>query len=803
MIGTSSLSSSLLLLLALVGTGCTPKTTDTGEDDTDVDTDSGVPADDTAPDDPDADGDSYPASTDCDDTDADVSPGATEVCNDVDDDCDGTVDEAGAADEQEWHLDDDGDGFGDPTPVFACNAPHGSVDDATDCDDSRTYVSPAATEACNGFDDDCDGDVDESGATGETDWYLDLDEDGYGDGDPTLACDLPDGFVAVDGDCDDDDALINPGEMEVCDGVDQDCNGDVDELPAVGTSTYYLDADGDGYGTSAGRRSACEAPAGYVSVSGDCNDANAAIAPGLTETCDGVDQDCDGRADEDAVDTVSWHPDSDGDGYGASGVTVTACTAPSGYLADASDCDDTDTSVSPDGVEVCNSADDDCNGAVDDDAVDVVDWYVDVDGDGYGIDTVAATACDQPASAAAVSGDCDDTAATVFPGAAETCDDIDDDCDGNVDEDVLGLAPWYRDADSDGYGDPAVTRAGSCDTPAGYVADATDCDDGDGSVSPAGVEVCNGHDDDCDGGTDLGATDALTWYLDGDADGFGQTASTTTACTQPAGYVGEGADCDDADAAVSPDALETCNGVDDDCDGAVDSSVDGGNACDSDGDGLSDDDEEAGTTTGFVTDPLLADTDGDGVDDDVDAAPITAACSTTLYFYDDFKTDPIAGGWSVLRGTWSWDGIDTWSETDTIAGANAWVGAELWDDTVTEVRLKTNSGTTGDAGLLTRVQSVSAIVDRGTDVYFGLQPGSDTVIWGYHDSGWNLLANYAEPNDLGTWYTLQLRSTGSEHSLYVDGTLVQEATLEQPDIGSVGLRASNMPTTFDYVLVCD
>ncbi len=104
----------------------------------------------------------------------------------------------------------------------------------------------------------------------------------------------------------------------------------------------------------------------------------------------------------------------------------------------------------------------------------------------------------------------------------------------------------------------------------GYAAD-VDCDDANADVNPDAAETCNGIDDDCDGVTDEDdAADALTWFEDADADGYGDPASTTTACEEPSGFTDDDSDCDDADADVNPGAAETCNGIDDDCDGDVD-----------------------------------------------------------------------------------------------------------------------------------------------------------------------------------------------------------------------------------------
>jgi len=163
-------------------------------------------------------------------------------------------------------------------------------------------------------------------------------------------------------------------------------------------------------------------------------------------------------------------------------------------------------------------------------------------------------------------GDCDDSNPAVNPGAVEVCNGIDDNCVGGIDEGVT--TTFYLDGDSDNYGlDASTTQA--CSLPAGYAAVGGDCDDVDPAVNPGAVEVCNGIDDNCAGGIDEGVT--TTFYLDGDSDNYGLDASTTQACSLPAGYAAVGGDCDDVDPAVNPGATEVCgNGIDDNCSGTID-----------------------------------------------------------------------------------------------------------------------------------------------------------------------------------------------------------------------------------------
>ena len=127
--------------------------------------------------------------------------------------------------------------------------------------------------------------------------------------------------------------------------------------------TYYGDADGDTYGDPANTTEACSAPDGYVTDNTDCNDTNAAVNPGATEVCNGIDDDCDGQIDEGVKTT--YYGDADGDGYGDPANTTEACSAPAGYVENDGDCDDTDSAVNPGATEVCNGIDDNCDGQID------------------------------------------------------------------------------------------------------------------------------------------------------------------------------------------------------------------------------------------------------------------------------------------------------------------------------------------------------------------------------------------------------------------------------------------------------
>ena len=593
-------------------------------------------------------------SLDCDDGADSVYPGADEVCNGVDDDCDDDVDND-AIDASPWYSDLDEDGFGNPdTEVYSCEQPDDTVADATDCDDDDPDIYPDAVETCNGFDDDCDGALDEPDALDASTWYLDGDGDGYGDADTTeIACDQPDGMADNADDCDDADDQVSPAADERCDEIDNDCDADIDEDSAIDAGEWYADADDDGFGDPATATLSCLVPAGYLADDSDCDDDDDAVFPGADERCNGHDDDCDGDTDEDdAIDASTWYQDLDGDRYGDALSTTAACALPTGYSADDTDCDDAEDAINPGADEICDSLDNNCDGETDEDtAVDASTWYRDTDRDGYGTDDKTKVACDRPGGYRPKGGDCDDTDGDINPSADEVCDGVDNDCDAVTDEDDAADAPtWYADTDEDGFGDAGNTTA-ACAAPSGYLADDTDCDDSDDLTFPGAPETCDGEDDDCDGSTDEdSAVDAPTWYKDADRDGHGDPSSTRAACSKPSGYDADDDDCDDTDSSIYPGATETCDGVDQDCDSVIDNDAVDLNTWyfDQDRDGYGDDGRDVMacdapssryTATGGDCDdttssvnPAATEVCDNGVDEDCDGASGACALSGTAAY---------------------------------------------------------------------------------------------------------------------------------------------------------------------------
>lgn len=442
-----------------------------------------------------------------------------------------------ACDEGRWGCrheapDQDGDGHGDPACVGSDGASLGD-----DCDDADPSRYPGAEEVCDALDEDEDCTLDTVGK---------LDEDG--DGVVSSSCCNVEAHRSQCGaDCDDIDPLTYPGATEACDGRDNDCDGQIDEGLA---QAFYVDADGDGYGIESGAPTqACRAPRGYASRSGDCDDAERSVHPDAVDVCDAeqVDQDCDGVAN-DPSGGCRCAPGSEQpcplpglcagsqQVCGGDGVWSVRCT------------------VFPE-AEACNAVDDDCDGAIDEDATG--DCYPDEDADGYAPSGIAAqrmcldlapnavtAGCPEGWTARVPEGldaDCDPTDSTRSPAADEICNGGDDDCDGMTDE-GWPLVQRYLDVDGDGYPGTPVLR---CADDAASANAATDCMDDQALVHPNqdgffSNPACPSGTQACDAGA--------TWHC---------RASAGDACTTSLASARWDYNCDDVDEQTEP-APATC-----------------------------------------------------------------------------------------------------------------------------------------------------------------------------------------------------------------------------------------------------
>ncbi len=458
---------------------------------------------------------------DCDDANPEVHPGATEVFDDIDNDCDGAIDNV-----PYWYADTDTDGYGNPgVSLQQPTQPDGHVANNTDCNDTDASVNPDATEVFDGIDNNCDGKVDDVPT-----WYADTDTDGFGNSDDSLQHHLqPEGYVLDNTDCDDTDADIHPGEVEIDgDDIDNNCDGTVDVIfyaigdtgPAGGivfyvdeTELLFLEAapeDQDDLGAEWG----CDS----IDIPGV---AGTAIGRGAQNTAVMLAANC--------------APATEGNDLAAD---LAANYTVNGF--------DDWFLPSKDELNALYNA-----GIIVGSGIDNAYWSSSDDG----VSSTSAWAQMFADFSPWASGDQVEFSRVSVLGVRAVRD--------------FSVVPyWYTDTDLDGYGDPNATVLQHHSQPDGYyVANNLDCDDTNAAINPDAADVFDGADNNCDGIID----NKSTWFADTDADGYGDPASTTLSNPQPDGYVANDTDCNDEDPDIKPGVYEVADdAIDNNCNGAVD-----------------------------------------------------------------------------------------------------------------------------------------------------------------------------------------------------------------------------------------
>jgi hypothetical protein len=472
----------------------------------------------------DADGDGFPTPTDCQDENMagndKINPAAEEDWYDgVDQDCSGGSD---------YDQDGDGDNCVPNSVNNGCdkNIPNSDDTPNGDCDDQNYKRSSRRKEVCDfseeesyeGLDNDCDEYIDEEALYAKT-WFIDEDGDGFGvedgvDGkDPVVSCDQPDGMVEKSGDCDDEDPCAYPGSYFNDPRLSEDCAAQYKTICETGgEETTDLNCDG-----TLSQWDSDDDSDGATICGGDCNDADGSVHPEAGESCNYLDDNCNGEIDENL--TILWYADSDGDGYGDDAISRYACdNTTDGWVNVAGDCDDLNPLIYPERQEICDDLDNDCDGRTDDDDDDVdlstgTMFYIDADGDTFGAAEWGLACAPPPMSEGVVTNndDCYDVdrgiypkAKDVNPAAREICDEIDNNCDGLADDQDPGVdlstgTTFFADLDGDGYGDLNNSRK-FCAIQEGFLTNDEDCYDVAPEDDPLAVSVYPGAEEVCDDG---------------------------------------------------------------------------------------------------------------------------------------------------------------------------------------------------------------------------------------------------------------------------------------------------------------
>ena len=451
---------------------------------------------------------------DCDDTDRNRFPGNMEVCdtNDHDEDCDPET--IGVRDlDMDGHID-----------ASCCNIGPEGMNCGTDCDDMRAVVHPLATEACDSFDNDCDSTIDEGVL--ET-FYIDSDGDGFGSTEMTAqGCTAPEGYVDTATDCDDAAGATNPAADEVCDApmdgnpVDENCSGSANEGCRCNNGMIQSQC-ANAFGICAMGMQEC--------INGEWGICSITPQP---EICDGLDNNCNRQVDEGVM--VTFYRDADGDGHGTRDETMMACDgAREGWVRfPFGDCDDSDAAINPGVAEQCDPmmVDEDCDGTAN-------EMCSCTEGSerpcpDMGICAIGTQTC----LSTGQWGPC-----SVQP-LPESCDGLDNNCNGVVDEGLQ--VTFYRDDDGDGHGDPQTTMQACPGTISGWSNTAHDCDDARADVHPGHLEICDGIDNDC--------SEMSSFQPNEDDDGDGHADRDST-CIETAQSLPKD-DCDDSDDVRRPGA---------------------------------------------------------------------------------------------------------------------------------------------------------------------------------------------------------------------------------------------------------